>query len=306
METPSPPPERPDSQTTDDVDNLSLQQRARRYPRSRIIVEPLLWTKLQLDLLQCTFAGPYPAPPVIMELDNPSNERVSRAFAAAFKGLVTRHRSDAMRYIFCAYDGLLKSVNDVYFYFGARHPLLPCLAFVVRSEIEPGPVPIVAAHIDFRQLAELRARKIYNQCTGRRRHLPGLALGKLILKKFRTDEPLHEPYIVALLIAVAQSQWWFIVKSGLESRASGVKPRVLFTTDDKESIYLYSAKVSSAFIYMLNNPQTPPTTPQPLHIQITKIPCKPHDTLRNRLYALILSATTPRDVSISADVVIYK
>ncbi|KJZ75851.1 hypothetical protein HIM_04675 [Hirsutella minnesotensis 3608] len=53
MET-RPPPEQPDSQSVEDVDDLSLYQRARRYPRSHIIVEPLLWTKLQLDLLQCT------------------------------------------------------------------------------------------------------------------------------------------------------------------------------------------------------------------------------------------------------------
>lgn len=73
---------------------------------------------------------------------------------------------------------------------------------------------------------------------------------------------------------------------------------VFFSTDDKESLYLYSATVSSAFISMFDNPRVPPTAPQPLHIQIAKIPCKPFETLRNRMYALVFSATTPDGVSI--------
>ncbi|KAM4054674.1 hypothetical protein HRG_005498 [Hirsutella rhossiliensis] len=109
METP-PPPELPDSQSTEDVDNLSLYQRARRYPRSRIIVEPLLWTKLQLDLLQCTFTGPCPAPPVVIELDNPYNERMYKAFAAAFRDRRLRDRPDAVRYLLGAYNSPLMSM----------------------------------------------------------------------------------------------------------------------------------------------------------------------------------------------------
>ncbi|EQK99753.1 hypothetical protein G6O67_005602 [Ophiocordyceps sinensis] len=283
-------PERSASQVTDDVDRLSLYQRARRYPRSRIIVEPLLWTKLQLDLLQCTFTGPHPAPPVIMELDNPAHEDIYKDFAWSFSRPRPRDRPDAMRAIFCSFGGLLRPLNDLYFAFGSRDLLLSCLAFVVRREISSGPV--AAAYIDHRQLVRLRARKKTYEYAGRQRHTLGLCLGN------ETNEQFQEPYIVALLIAVAQSQWWFIVKSGLESQASSIKPMVFFSTDDKESLYLYSATVSSAFISMFDNPRVPPTAPQPLHIQITKIPCKPFETLRNRMYALVFSATTPDGVSI--------
>lgn len=112
-------------------------------------------------------------------------------------------------------------MDSLYFSFGPRDKRLPCLVFRLRAE--NCPVPIVAAHVDHKLLVGLRRRNIIDRCAGRRRHEPGLTLGKLILKKFETDEPLHEPYIVALLIAVAQAQWRFIVRTGQESRASGVK-----------------------------------------------------------------------------------
>ncbi|KAM4063739.1 hypothetical protein HRG_012512 [Hirsutella rhossiliensis] len=79
----TPPSQQPDppklSRLNDGIGALSIHQRARRYPRARIISEPLLWTKLHLDLLRCGFEGPRPAPPVVMKLDDPEdNERMQR------------------------------------------------------------------------------------------------------------------------------------------------------------------------------------------------------------------------------------
>ncbi|KAF4510595.1 hypothetical protein G6O67_002472 [Ophiocordyceps sinensis] len=229
METP-PPSERPHSQSmtraADGVDALSIHQRAGRYPRSRIIVEPLVWTRLQLELLHCSFFGPFPAPPVVMELDNPDGERTQSRFAGNFKDCLTPSREWAMKAILCSsINSPLRQNDDLYFIVGGyRRVLLPCQYFSI----------------------------------------------------------------------------------GTEKLASGVKPKVLYTTKDDESIYLYSANISSAFISMLYDPKTPPTTPQPLDIQITKIACEPLDTLRNRLFALIFSTTTPQDMATSADLVVYK
>ncbi|KJZ69314.1 hypothetical protein HIM_11292 [Hirsutella minnesotensis 3608] len=260
------------TRATDRVDALSIHQRARRYPRSRIIAEPLLWTKLHLELLQCTFAGPCSAPLVIMELDNPDRERIQRGFDASFKGSWSRDRERAMRCILSAFNSPLESFTNLNFFLGGyRNILLPCLTFFIRSEpnYDFGPLPPVAAYIDHRQVVDLRERRILKQYVGRRRHQPGLTLARLECNRFTTNELLHEPYVVALVIALAEAQWWFV---GPERRkqASGAKPKVFFTTDDNESIYLYSARVSSAFIAMLYDPHVPPTTPQPLHIQITQ------------------------------------
>ncbi|EQL02928.1 hypothetical protein OCS_01367 [Ophiocordyceps sinensis CO18] len=310
METP-PPSERPHSQSmtraADGVDALSIHQRAGRYPRSRIIVEPLVWTRLQLELLHCSFFGPFPAPPVVMELDNPDGERTQSRFAGNFKDCLTPSREWAMKAILCSsINSPLRQNDDLYFIVGGyRRVLLPCQYFSIGTEYGDGsgPRPPVAAHIDWRRLASSRMRRIAQQCVGRRSHQSSLAIARLRLKHVWTDGQLNEPYVVALLIAIAEAQWWSI---GEENRklASGVKPKVLYTTKDDESIYLYSANISSAFISMLYDPKTPPTTPQPLDIQITKIACEPLDTLRNRLFALIFSTTTPQDMATSADLVL--
>lgn len=67
------------------LDGISIRQRLGHYSRSRILVEPLLWTELHLDLLSCDFIGPSPAPPdVIMKLEYPGDERRLRSFKSEF------------------------------------------------------------------------------------------------------------------------------------------------------------------------------------------------------------------------------
>lgn len=74
------------SKTPSGLEALSIRERARRHPRSRIVVEPLLWTKQHLELLQCAFSGPYPAPPqAIMKLDYPGDARRQRGFERDFR-----------------------------------------------------------------------------------------------------------------------------------------------------------------------------------------------------------------------------
>ncbi len=60
---------------------LSVYARTRRHPQTRIIVEPLLWTKLQLELLQCTFSEPLHAPPTVMKLNYDDDSDRQRTFA---------------------------------------------------------------------------------------------------------------------------------------------------------------------------------------------------------------------------------
>lgn len=115
--------------------------------------------------------------------------------------------------------------SDLYFVVGGyRRVLLPCQYFVIRTEYGDGsgPRPPVAAHIDWRQLGSSRVRRITQQCIGRQSHQSSLAIARLRLKQVWTDGQLNEPYVVALLIAIAEAQWWSI---GEENRklASGVK-----------------------------------------------------------------------------------
>lgn len=47
---------------------LSIYELARRQPTKRILVEPLLWTRLHLETLSCTFSQCSPVPLAVMDI----------------------------------------------------------------------------------------------------------------------------------------------------------------------------------------------------------------------------------------------
>lgn len=57
---------------------------------------------------------------------------------------------------------------------------------------------------------------------------------------------------------------------------------------------------------MFDDPAVPPPTPQSLSIQITAIPCKPLNTLRDRIMAQVLSVTTLEEVGGSDHLIVFK
>lgn len=74
----------------DGLDFLSINQRARRYPRMRIIAEPVFWTKVHLDLLQCSFSGPCLAPSSAITFVDEKPERLQRGFDNFFGSINPR------------------------------------------------------------------------------------------------------------------------------------------------------------------------------------------------------------------------
>lgn len=70
-------------------------------------------------------------------------------------------------------------------------------------------------------------------------------------------------------------------------------------------MHLYTTNVSSALIGMFEDPTFTPPAPQSLSIQITAVPYRPFETLRNRLTALLLSASNLEEVSKSKDLIVY-
>lgn len=74
MDNPALQPDAEANASWAELDTLSIYQRARRLPRERIIVAPLCWTRLQLDLLGCSFSPPNLAPPgMTMKLASPTD-----------------------------------------------------------------------------------------------------------------------------------------------------------------------------------------------------------------------------------------
>ncbi|KAH8155937.1 hypothetical protein CIB48_g12311 [Xylaria polymorpha] len=249
---------------------LSVYARTRRHPQTRIIVEPLLWTKLQLELLQCTFSEPLHAPPTVMKLNYDDDSDRQRAFAYHMFG--SRGYGNRATAVQCLISG--PEVPLQYFY---DNVLLPCSFFCLRDKCEGTnkPTPIVA-YVDHDKIVYLR-RKKFSRMYGIED--PGIRLARIRLKSYNFTEPLQDPYLVAIMIAFAQKQRRAL-RPAVKEQVSGVCPKLLRTSGNTDVIHLYSTNMSFTFLSMFDDPAVPPPTPQSLSIQITAIPCKPLNTLR--------------------------
>jgi hypothetical protein len=154
------------------------------------------------------------------------------------------------------------------------------------------------------------------------RNKPVWALFKLQLKKIIPTELLHDPYIVALLIAMAQKQRATLQLVGQGEKTSdapgsndlstfsvrfldastallltiylSIQTKLLFTEMNvTEYIHLFTADIPSSFLDKFDYPALPSSVPVSISIQHTTIPLKPFKTIRDRLLALILP--TPHD-----------
>ncbi|KAM4065597.1 hypothetical protein HRG_010668 [Hirsutella rhossiliensis] len=273
------------SRATAGLEAMSIHQRARRHPRSRIVVEPLFWTNLQLELLRCTFSGPHPVPPATMKLNYPGDARRQAKFHRYFDG-GDGHPEAAVRVLMGGSEVPLQWFPNLYFCLGGyRSILLPCSYFCLRDECEGdnvGPVPPVAAHIDHRHIVRMREMKLFQPCNGIGYNRPGAKLAKIKLRKLSSTPPLHEPYLVAVLIALAQQQWRTLGPAATK-RVSG--PKLLYTSGDGDFMHLYSTNISCTLIHMFDDPDTTPPVPQSLSIQISAIPLKPFETLHTHVGA---------------------
>ncbi|KJZ72139.1 hypothetical protein HIM_08404 [Hirsutella minnesotensis 3608] len=282
---------------------LSIYESARRQPRKRILLEPLLWTRLHLEILSCTFSQCGPAPPAMMHL--PSTESAfrdasrQRLFERYFFG--NRHlwvaKEGSIRGSLCLEPSPLSWRCDLYLHLGRhRSVLLPCHYYCVGDHIP------VAAHVDRSRIVSQRKKRVGP--TTRRYNPPAVNLGKLQLKMVTPTESLHDPYLVALLIALGQLQWTALGPPKTQ-RAAGVTPKLMFSTEDCNFMYIYSANISSSLINMFDNPAMKPSAPGPLTVQINTIPYRPVETFRGRLLALLLSATCSEDVDKSGNLIVY-
>lgn len=111
---------------------------------------------------------------------------------------------------------------DLYLHIGGnRSILLPCHYYCLGHHIP------VAAHVDRSRIISLRENKVGPSM--RRLNIPAIKLSKLKLKMVTPTEPLHDPYLVALLIALGQLQWRALGRQRTQ-QAAGVTVCVPFST----------------------------------------------------------------------------
>lgn len=319
MKPEMPPPDAPSS--ADSSPGLSIYQLAFMHCRERLLVPPLYWTNRQLELLQCSFGDPSPAPTTTSsdftgELNGARHVRLlfTRSNGSlrenGIRGILARPECPLVHqyvlYSKCSekqFLTLLAVREDIKFYFlGKALKALHCTLLLLRADPS---TPCIAVYIDREHLERMR----FN-ASRRKRSIPkgreiAHALFRQRLRKITPKDPLHDPYIAALLIAVAQDHHRDV--SGRFEKCPTTYPVILFrlhfgrlltyltkqskvllTCAKSECIYLYSAEVSSTLLDMLDNPAMPPASQPSVSIQITTIHYRPRGSLRDRLFALLL------------------
>ncbi|RCI15175.1 hypothetical protein L249_6882 [Ophiocordyceps polyrhachis-furcata BCC 54312] len=286
---------------------LSIYESARGQPRKRILVEPLLWTRLHLEILSCTFSHCSPAPPAMMHLpsteDARQDARLRRDFERFFFGYRNLRvaKEGVLRGHLCDEPSPLSWCCDLYLHLGGnRSIILPCTYYCLGDYIP------VAAHIDRSRILTQRQKKL-GLPMGLRYSLPAFNVSELKLKSVTPTDPLHDPYLVALLIALGQLQWRALGRQKPQ-QAAGVTPKLMFSTEDRKNIYILSANISSSLINMFHYPAIKPAAPDPLVVRISSVAYEPIETLRGRLLALLLlllSTISIKDVDKLENLIVY-
>ncbi|KAK3903575.1 hypothetical protein C8A05DRAFT_14475 [Staphylotrichum tortipilum] len=271
---------------------LSLHQIAQLRPRERVLVHPIEWTPLHLDLLHCSFA---PAAPCQRRDGQPPSLPESRRATAAARSLAASETQSQQRR---AVQSLLTS---------GRSPLADCRhGFRFRYTCRPLNSPMVSIGFCLRKTSNLGYRipvAAWNSC-GRLRDLRFQAMG-LDKEKVRSNlpvwrmarlqfldilpaNPLRDPYTLGTLISIAQAQRAALSLSG--QPAPPMLPVHVVCTDDNDpdNIHVLSAEIPTQLLDMLDNPTSPAPPLLPVSIRDITVPLEPPQMLQGRLLEIIV------------------
>ncbi|KAF3067751.1 hypothetical protein CFAM422_008331 [Trichoderma lentiforme] len=166
----------------------------------------------------------------------------------------------------------------------------------VRSlfEEEQGPFAVtpcypVAAYIDRDFVEGLREKSVHLPKYSSS-NLPMQAISRLQLKKIRPENPLKDPYIAALMVALAHNTWGHVEdeKPELLRMLKTYPSYVLTSSESAECMHLFKAELPSSLLDMFEFPNVAPPPWAPIIIQVFTIPFEPALTFRDRLSALIV------------------
>lgn len=173
-----------------------------------------------------------------------------------------------------------------------------CLGFSLRTEPDACPLPL-ATWTEYDRIDTLRYDILGPRRTGRRRNRPGERVAVIEFKAARPADPWRDPFILALLVSVAQGQRTLLRQGSYRvcfdliarSRASSnsTQTHVILTRYiERDHIHLYTADIPSAFLDRLDHPEQAPSDSPCVSIRHATIPFQPYSTLYTRLLALIL------------------
>ena len=194
---------------------LSRLEIIRQHPRERLFVHPLFWTARQCALLDCHFQFDEANHVVLPDADtadsaNPELLRSAKRLALVPDSLV---KAQALVNLLARPGtGLQRSdrkyTGGVNLCFSERRVAnIPCLVLVTSHA--PDVLAPRVAFLDFGTPGARRALRLDQQVGARRcghYNPPCKSLARRWLRRLTPQDPLQDPYIVALLIALAQAQ----------------------------------------------------------------------------------------------------
>ena len=250
--------------------SLSILDLAALYSRERLLVRPFRWTSQHLEVLQCSFDGPSPAPStdpstatfpppygnqrkLVRRLVGSSNfvarkRALDRILCTPEDPLVSRYVLQLYPFFFlrrpplvvlllqafsnsrllpsCSYGrftGDNRFYDGFYFHFARRRvAFLRCAMFLSWSDdnVLTSVSPIVA-YVDYRTLENQRREALQPRMNVERPNRPVWDLFLLKLKKITPPDPLRDPLIAALLIALAQKQRQILAPASQAAATAG-------------------------------------------------------------------------------------
>ncbi|KAK0736349.1 hypothetical protein B0T21DRAFT_366758 [Apiosordaria backusii] len=315
---------------------LSISELISAYPRERLFVHPLLWTRRHLGLLGCEFSddgilSPPPSPTTV--LPSPTHNQsgigndnkatwVERHFAEQYSDtnkarcLATSERLHDKCW---SLTQLLKEFecyrDQVRFRFACRVVAnLPCKYLALSSQ-SPSPRRGLA-QLGYLHLAELaRHRRIKLSRRSNNLGPPNPQDLHYIQKQLRLLTPnnrYEDPYLVALLIALAQKQAQGQrlgdrdrdnindddARHKLFGGATNVSSQMLLVTSpgDTTWLHIYTSNISPEFLDKLDRPSRPSRPPPAdtdtqsrlgMVISHRRLAFEPYGTLSQRLTAVV-------------------
>ncbi|TFB05117.1 hypothetical protein CCMA1212_002416, partial [Trichoderma ghanense] len=273
----------------------SINQLLRLHCRERLVLHPVEWTHRHLELLECSFEQPIPEPasgylyaqvPTEKQLQDNLDARYVRQLASRRgrgAGDFAWREAQLGRILASDEHFSIHYRAGIYFHFDDRSCNLPCI-LVGDCTGQRSNIPF-AACIDRFDIENQRYDRV-KAYRGVRQSEATSSLRSLQLRRLTPSNYCNDPYILALMIALAQGQ-----RAALESNNGaerGFRPQVLMTSYKEKHIHLFTAEISSAFLKRLDVPCSTPLAQEPVLIQHILVSLKPYATFRRRIFQLLL------------------
>lgn len=291
------------------IAKMSIYGIARQHCREEILTNPFRWTSRHLKLLRCSFERPLPEPLTpatysVTEADY-TEERSGTPYLQEFFHYYYKiqFREQGIRLLLTTDGCPLIAYDALGLYFnGGVIKRLECVSLCLRSSMHttlryrrPLAAFIDRGHIELRRRQSISYRQMrYNQ--------PIIRLFNNKWAKICPHEPVYDPYIVTLLIGVAQQKRRHFQEINCDEEATKdvIFSQVLSTFYSKGQcevvgeeafngwMYLYQANIPLSLLDMFDNPKYAPSTPPSVSVQVIAIRYSPLATLRARLLELMV------------------